>query len=94
MLFRSHEDDENAEIGVRQQCQKAAVKEAYSLAYLRIAYWYLIAGDSKTAQEKLKISLNKNTLRLIDLRFTVLWLCSYLSSFNKELVTKFLGGFH
>jgi glycosyltransferase involved in cell wall biosynthesis len=73
---------------------KASVREAYSLAYLRIAYWYLVAGDSKTAQEKLKISLNKNTLRLIDPRFSVLWFCSYLSSFNKELVTKFLGGFH
>jgi glycosyltransferase involved in cell wall biosynthesis len=73
---------------------KATVKEAYSLAYLRIAYWYLIAGDSKTAQEKLKVSFNKNTLRLIDPRFAVLWLCSYLSFFNKELVTKFLGGFH
>jgi glycosyltransferase involved in cell wall biosynthesis len=73
---------------------KASVQEAYSLAYLRIAYWYLVAGDSKTAQEKLKVSLNKNTLRLIDPRFSVLWLCSYLSSFNKELVTKFLGGFH
>jgi glycosyltransferase involved in cell wall biosynthesis len=73
---------------------KATIKEAYSLAYLRIAYWYLVAGDSKTAQEKLKISLNKNTLRLIDPRFSVLWFCSYLSSFNKELVTKFLGGFH
>jgi glycosyltransferase involved in cell wall biosynthesis len=73
---------------------KASVQEAYSLAYLRIAYWYLVAGDSKTAQEKLKVSLSKNTLRLIDPRFSVLWLCSYLSSFNKELVTKFLGGFH
>jgi glycosyltransferase involved in cell wall biosynthesis len=73
---------------------KALAQEAYSLAYLRIAYWYLVAGDSKTAQEKLKVSLNKNTLRLIDPRFAVLWLCSYLSSFNKELVTKFLGGFH
>ena len=73
---------------------KASVQQAYSLAYLRIAYWYLIAGDSKIAQEKLKISLSKNTLRLIDPRFTILWLCSYLSSFNKELVTKFLGGFH
>lgn len=73
---------------------QASVREAYSLAYLRIAYWHLVAGDSKTAQEKLKISLNKNTLRLIDPRFSVLWFCSYLSSFNKELVTKFLGGFH
>jgi len=73
---------------------KASTQEAYSLAYLRIAYWYLIAGDSKTAQEKLKISLNKNTLRLIDPRFIVLRLCCYLSAFNKELVTKFLGGFH
>jgi glycosyltransferase involved in cell wall biosynthesis len=73
---------------------KASVLEAYSLAYLRIAYWYLVSGDSKTAQEKLKVSLTKNTLRLIDPRFAVLWLCSYLSSFNKELVTKFLGGFH
>jgi glycosyltransferase involved in cell wall biosynthesis len=73
---------------------KASVQQAYSLAYLRIAYWYLVAGDSKTAQEKLKVSLNKNTLRLIDPRFIVLRLCCYLSSFNKELVTKFLGGFH
>jgi hypothetical protein len=73
---------------------KASVQEAYSLAYLRIAYWYLVAGDSKIAQEKLKVSLNKNTLRLIDPRFIVLRLCCYLSSFNKELVTKFLGGFH
>jgi glycosyltransferase involved in cell wall biosynthesis len=73
---------------------KASVQEAYSLAYLRIAYWYLVAGDSKTAQEKLKVSFNKNTLRLIDPRFAVLRLCCYLSSFNKELVTKFLGGFH
>jgi glycosyltransferase involved in cell wall biosynthesis len=73
---------------------KASVQQAYSLAHLRIAYWYLVAGDSKTAQEKLKVSLNKNTLRLIDPRFIVLRLCCYLSSFNKELVTKFLGGFH
>ncbi|MFM7457050.1 MAG: glycosyltransferase [bacterium] len=73
---------------------KASVQEAYSLAYLRIAYWYLVAGDAKTAQKKLKVSFNKNTLRLIDPRFIVLWLCRYLSSFNKELVTKFLGGFH
>jgi glycosyltransferase involved in cell wall biosynthesis len=73
---------------------KASVQQAYSLAHLRIAYWYLVAGDSKTAQEKLKVSFNKNTLRLIDPRFIVLRLCCYLSSFNKELVTKFLGGFH
>jgi glycosyltransferase involved in cell wall biosynthesis len=90
---------ENAEIGdwqlsLDEEDFKASVREAYSLAYLRIAYWYLVAGDSKTAQEKLKVSLSKNTLRLIDPRFAVLWLCSYLSSFNKELVTKFLGGFH
>ena len=90
---------ENAEIGdwqlsLDEEDFKASVREAYSLAYLRIAYWYLVAGDSKTAQEKLKVSLSKNTLRLIDPRFAVLWLCCYLSSFNKELVTKFLGGFH
>jgi len=90
---------ENAEIGdwqlsLDERSFKATVQEAYSLAYLRIAYWYLVAGDSKTAQEKLKVSLNKNTLRLIDPRFIVLRLCCYLSSFNKELVTKFLGGFH
>jgi glycosyltransferase involved in cell wall biosynthesis len=81
-------------LDLNERSFKATVQEAYSLAYLRIAYWYLVAGDSKAAQEKLKVSLNKNTLRLIDPRFAVLWLCSYLSSFNKELITKFLGGFH
>jgi glycosyltransferase involved in cell wall biosynthesis len=99
LVHEDHEDDENAEIGdwqlsLDEKDFKASVQQAYSLAYLRIAYWHLVAGDSKTAQEKLKVSLSKNTLRLIDPRFIILRLCCYLSSFNKELVTKFLGGFH
>ena len=62
---------ENAEIGdwqlsLDEEDFKASVREAYSLAYLRIAYWYLVAGDSKTAQEKLKVSILRFHLRIIN----------------------------
>ena len=73
---------------------KTVVAEAYSLAYLRIAYWYLVIADRHSAREKLLISLKKNSNRLLDLRFYVLYCLSYLSRFNSSLVTKFLGSFH
>lgn len=70
------------------------VNDAYSLAYLRIAYWYLISGDLKLAREKLKTSLRQNYGRIKDPRFLGLWLFTYLSYLNKNLVSRFLGGFH
>jgi len=68
--------------------------EAYSLAYLRSAYWYLCAGDYKASRENLRLSLKKNFVRIFDLRFLGLYLFSALSRLNKDLVSRFLGGFH
>jgi len=73
---------------------KKIINEAYSLAYLRIAYWYLVIADRRKARERLLISLKKNPSRLLDLRFYVLYCLSYLSRFNSSLVSKFLGSFH
>ena len=75
---------------------KAEMREAYSLAFLRFAYWYILAEKPELARAKLAYSLKKNFLRLFDLRFLGLWCVSYFS--NSSIfglnIKKFLGKFH
>lgn len=69
--------------------------EAYSLANLRFAYWYLLAGDIETARKKLRKSLDYSPRRRKDIRWWGLKTASYLrSSSVGEPVREFLGAFH
>ncbi len=74
----------------------AEMREAYSLAFLRFAYWYILAGKPSLARAKLAKSISKNFLRLFDIRFIGLWLSSYFSNSSAfgSLIKKFLGKFH
>ncbi|MDA1021540.1 MAG: glycosyltransferase [Cyanobacteria bacterium] len=68
--------------------------EAYSLAYLRCAYWYIIAGDLKAARDRLRKSLERNAKRLYDCRWWGLYLMSFAKTIMPDTVNKFLGSFH
>lgn len=64
---------------------ESIIKEAYSLAYLRIAYWYIMAGKPDIARRK----LNKS-MRLLDYR----WYALYLATFTGDLFKGVLASFH
>lgn len=71
--------------------QVLVCKQAYSLAYLRIAYWYILAGKPEIAREKLAKSLGlAEGMGRFDPRIYAL----YLSSFSGGLLNKFLLAFH
>ncbi|MCH2228037.1 MAG: glycosyltransferase [Candidatus Caenarcaniphilales bacterium] len=75
---------------------EAEKREAYSLAYLRFAYWYILAEKPEFARSKLIESIQKNFLRILDIRFITLWVCSYVSKskiFGKT-IRSLLGKFH
>ncbi len=80
--------------GFKQVEFKQIVAEAYSLANLRFAYWYLVSGKKETVKEKLMQSYHQSNKRLLDYRWYGLWITYYLKPFFGDLVTKFLGSFH
>lgn len=74
---------------------QSITNEAYSLANLRFAYWYLLAGDIETARKKLKKSLDYSLSRRKDIRWWGLKTASYLRKTSVgESVKNFLGAFH
>lgn len=70
------------------------VNKAYSLAYLRSAYWYIIANKNITAREKLKKSQEFMPEIKLDYRWWSLLSASYCRSWTGDLVKNFLGAFH
>ncbi len=77
---------------------EAVRDEAYSLAYLRMAYWYLLAGDTDSAKSRLERSVFKNDKRRRDWRWRGLntacdmydWKIPGVANF----ITKKLGAMH
>lgn len=70
------------------------VDEAYSLANLRFAYWYLIANEAQISQAKLLKALNLSKKRLLDYRWYGLWLAKTCKPIFGDLIIKLLGSFH
>lgn len=68
--------------------------EAYSLANLRFAYWYLVSGNLDLAKEKLQKSLEFSKARNMDYRWYGLKLASVLKPVFGDFITKLLGSFH
>lgn len=64
--------------------------EAYSLAYLRVAYWYVLANKYETAKEKLDLSLQYSSKRRFDYR----WYGVYAASCSNGLLNKYLATQH
>lgn len=77
-----------------QQDFSGIVNEAYSLANLRFAYWYLIAGKLDIAKTKLAISRSLSSNRESDYRWWGLRVVSVLQPFLGNILPKFLGAFH
>lgn len=77
-----------------KETNESAKNEAYSLAFLRVAYWYIVAGKVSIGREKLRKSWANSSKRKLDYRFYGLYLISFLRPILGNLVTKFLGGFH
>jgi glycosyltransferase involved in cell wall biosynthesis len=73
---------------------KIIADRALSLAYLRFAYWYILAGKSVAAREKLRISQEYSVDRVLDYRWHALYAASYLSDLAPGLVKNTLGSFH
>ncbi len=69
--------------------KQALIDEAYSLAYLRIAYWYILAGKSKKAQARLADSINKSAKRRLDYRWHALNLASYSGNIFNDVLAAF-----
>jgi glycosyltransferase involved in cell wall biosynthesis len=67
--------------------------EAYSLANLRFAYWYLVSGKMDLAKDRL-VRSNKLSSRRMDYRWYGLWFAYYLKPIFGDFITKFLGSFH
>lgn len=94
--------DNNTRIDISKYLQLSSTKndfdsvvsEAYSLANLRFAYWYLVAAKTGIAFDRLKKSLSFSNKRLLDYRWYGLVLAYLLKPFFGNLVTKFLGSFH
>lgn len=71
------------------------VRQAYSLAYLRFAYWYLLAGNLQDAKLKLSQSLESASEdRLKDYRYWGLRLIVSLGKPGLDLSREFLGAMH
>ncbi len=69
-------------------------KEAYSLAYLRLAYWYIVSGKLGIARNKLYESLQFSLNRILDYRWHGLLIASILAYISPSFVKKLLGSFH
>ncbi len=69
-------------------------KEAYSLAYLRLAYWYIVSGKLNLARSKLYKALQLSYARLGDYRWYGLLVASILAYISPSLIKKLLGSFH
>jgi|GEM_PF-1458696 len=79
---------------IRDEFQ-AINNEAYSLANLRFAYWYILAGDLDTGRRKLKKSLELSSARKKDLRWWGLKSACYLEkTVMGDSVKSFLGALH
>lgn len=70
------------------------VNEAHSLANLRFAYWYLVAGNLNAAKLKLRLSKQLSSARARDYRWWGLKLVSEIQPFLGDFLPKFLGAFH
>ncbi len=68
--------------------------DAFSLAYLRIAYWYLVSGKLSIARNRLIKSAASSTQRLLDYRWHGLLVASILAYIAPSFVKKILGSFH
>lgn len=68
--------------------------EAYSLAYLRVAYWYIISGKLNTALNRLEASSKLSFRRFIDYRWWGLLVTCFARNFAPDLTVKILGSFH
>lgn len=77
-----------------QQDFSKIVNEAYSLANLRFAYWYLVAGKLDIAKTKLAVSHSLSPNRASDYRWWGLRVVSVLQPFLGNILPKFLGIFH
>jgi glycosyltransferase involved in cell wall biosynthesis len=70
------------------------VNKAYSLAYLRAAYWYIIANKIPKAKEKLEQSRQYYPDRIKDYRWWALSAASNCRTWTGDLVKNLLGAFH
>jgi glycosyltransferase involved in cell wall biosynthesis len=94
--------DNNTKIDISKYLQlssaknnfKCVVSEAYSLANLRFAYWYLVAGKVEIAIDRLKKSVLFSNKRFLDYRWYGLGLAYLLKPIFGNFITKFLGSFH
>jgi glycosyltransferase involved in cell wall biosynthesis len=69
--------------------------EAYSLAHLRFAYWYTLAGKQETALEHLKKSFALSSFkRFSDFRYWALEIAARIYSVNPSAFNQLLGYFH
>lgn len=68
--------------------------EAYSLAYLRCAYWYIIAGNLRYARKLLRRALSRSGKRSYDYRWWGLYLMSFVKILAPGFVDNLLGSFH
>lgn len=66
------------------------VDEAYSQAYLRIAYWYILANKAEIAREKLQLSMSRSSKRKLDYR----WHALYMASFSQGVLNPLLASLH
>ena len=72
----------------------AGTREAYSLAYLRVAYWYIVSGKLSLGRMKLYKALKLSSSRIGDYRWHGLLIASILAYISPALVKKLLGSFH
>jgi glycosyltransferase involved in cell wall biosynthesis len=70
------------------------VKEAYSLANLRFAYWYLVSGNRALAKDRLIKSCDYSNSRKFDYRWYGLWIAYFMNPVCGDSITKLLGSFH
>ena len=82
------------QVGFIETEYRDIIAEAYSMAYLRFAYWYLVSDKPDTCKRRLLESYKFSNKRLLDYRWYGLWAAYYLKPFFKESITKFLGSFH
>lgn len=80
--------------GIKENEFENIVKEAYSLANLRFAYWYIVAGKLDIAKDKLKLSYEYSSKRGYDYRWYGLCFARALKPLLGDFITKFLGSFH
>ncbi len=79
---------------IKVRLYKREVNGAFSLAHMRLSYWYIIANENSKARAELFKVLQYNKLNASDYRWYGLMVVSYLRPVFGKVIVDLLGSYH